>query len=432
MKKVFALILALTALLGCAVNVYALDEPEVNNCQSAILYNVENKKLLFSQNTDVALPPASTVKLMTAVVTYEILKDKLDEYITVTSSMIWNVTGNYIGLKNGEKIKIDDLYYGLLLRGANDAAHALAITAYGSLDACVEAMNSYAEELGMSNTVYKNVTGMHDGDMTTTVEDTLKIANEFFGNDYLMSVSSKVKHIVEATNLVDSRNLYNRNYLISKYSETRYFYSYARGMNSGSTSEAGYCCVSSATDGGLSYIAIVMGAKEEDGINYAFENCGKLLKFGINNYGYVELIDQSNAICELPVTLSDDADYVTLVPASSLIAFMPLDIDLKNDVRLSYVTEYESLEAPVREGSVVGKLNVIVNDEVVGHVDLITKQGVKRSQLQYVFSKIENITSSRTFRATIVSAIIFTAAYLLFSSYAKKKKSKRRGKYYIN
>lgn len=432
MKRIIAILLSVLFVCALPICCFAADPPELSNCQAAMLYNVENGKILYSQNADMALPPASTVKLMTALVAYEALSERIDEEIIVTSPMIRSVTGNYIGLKKDEKIKIDDLFYGLLLRGANDAAHALAITAYGSLEDFVVKMNERAETLGMVNTVYKNVTGMHASDMTTTPEDTLIVASEFFKIDYLMDVSSTVKHIVEPTNLVGTRNLYNRNYLISKYSETRYFYSYARGMNSGSTSEAGYCCVSSASDGGLSYIALVMGAGEVDGVNYAFENVGKLLRYGINSYGYVELIDSSLAGCEVPVTLSDDSDHVVLVPSENLIAFMPLDVDLKKDVKFSYLLEYETLEAPVKEGQVVGRVGVSVGDELIGHVDLVTKHSVARSELQYFFSRVEKITSSPIFAATIITAILLTAAYFTLGYLKRRHKSKRRGKYYIN
>lgn len=431
MKKIVAALLSMLLFCGLILGTSALEAPDASHCAAAILYNVENDRILFSKEADRPLAPASTVKLMTALVAYENLKDRLDETVTITSPMINTVTGNYIGLKRDEKITVNSLFYALLLRGANDAAHALAILSCGSLTDFVSAMNARAAELGMTATTYQNVSGMDSEGMTTTAADTLLAARAFYACEYLMEVSSTVKYVVPKTNLSDSRNLYNRNHLVSKYSDTRYFYAYARGMNVGSTSAAGNCCVSSAAKNGLSYLCVVMGGEEVGDENFALTHAGSLLRYGIENFGYHDLIDAGRAVCELPVTLSDKADHVILVPQGNLSAYTANDIDLKKDVALSYRTEKESLQAPVNEGEILGSLNVFIGEEYIGQVSLVAKNSVERSSLLYAFSRIEAVTSSRLFRGTLVAAVLITLGYILIRAYVGGRKKKRRGRYHL-
>lgn len=429
MKRVAAALLSVLLFVGFCLSVPALEPPELSHCVAAILYNEENDRMIFSKEADTPCAPGPTAKLLTAMVAYEKLRDRLEETVTVTSPMINTVTGNYIGLKRDEKITVNALFYALLLRGANDAAHALAILACGSLEEFVSAMNARAAELGMIATTYKNVSGMDSEGMTTTAADTLLAAKAFFSYEYLMDVSSTVKFVVPKTNLVDSRNLYNRNHLVSKYSETRYFYALARGMNTGSTSAAGCCCVSSAVKNGLSYLCVVMGGEEVEDENFALTDAGILLRYGVENFGYHDLIDGSRIVCELPVSLSDDADHVILVPQGNLSAYTANDIDLKTDVQLSYRTDQESLQAPVSEGEELGSLSVFIGEEYIGQVPLVAKSSVERSSLLYVFSRIEQVTSSRLFRGTLIAAVLITLGYILMRAYIGGRKKKRRNRY---
>ena len=169
--------------IGLSVPSAALEDPTVSNAKGIYLYNLENNKAVFTQNAEEQVYPTSTVKIMTGILAIENLSERLDENITVTSSMLSAVSGNNIGLAAGEIVTIDSMIRALLVNGANDAAYVLAHTVSGSTEEFVTLMNTKAKELGAHHTHYTNPTGMHDENMYTTAEDTAQIAKYAYGLD---------------------------------------------------------------------------------------------------------------------------------------------------------------------------------------------------------------------------------------------------------
>ncbi|NLK39634.1 MAG: D-alanyl-D-alanine carboxypeptidase [Clostridiales bacterium] len=409
--------------------VRALDDPVVEKVQSAYLYNIENNQILYELNIHHKIYPASTVKIMTALVAEEKLSHRLDETVTITAQMLNGVTGNHIGLKNGEQISVRNLFYGLLMRGANDAAHALAFISGGSIAGFVEMMNEKASALGAANTVYKNPSGLHHDEMHTTAADTAKIALAAYQSAFIMEVSSTVKHVIPATNISEQRTLFNRNYLIAKNEEIKYYMPSARGINVGSTQEAGHCLVSTAQKDGLTYLCVVMGGAGDDNNIYSYTTGKALLSWAFNGFGYLDVIDPSKRICEIPVELSTEADYVTLVPKETLTVFLPLDIDPNSDLEYTWTVTYSKLDAPVYEGQEAGYVTISYGDRMIGSVPLVTKNSVERSDFLYVMNKIDEFSHSRFFRATLISGVCFTILYVFIKSIYRQKKNKKLGRY---
>ena len=229
--------------IGLSVPSAALEDPTVSNAKGIYLYNLENNKAVFTQNAEEQVYPTSTVKIMTGILAIENLSERLDENITVTSSMLSAVSGNNIGLAAGEIVTIDSMIRALLVNGANDAAYVLAHTVSGSTEEFVTLMNTKAKELGAHHTHYTNPTGMHDENMYTTAEDTAQIAKYAYGLDLFMEATSSVRYSMPATNTSAARTLHNRNCLLSVYYDKNYYNDQARGMNAGSTPQGGHCVV---------------------------------------------------------------------------------------------------------------------------------------------------------------------------------------------
>ncbi|MBQ8400904.1 MAG: D-alanyl-D-alanine carboxypeptidase, partial [Clostridia bacterium] len=214
--------------------------PAVDHCAGAYLYNFENDEVLLEKGMEERIYPTSTVKVMTGIVAIEALGDDLQKQVVITDEMLSKVAGNNIGLKSGEVVTVEQLLYGTLVNSANDTAIALAYAAYGSVEAFVEKMNEKAAWLGAYDTYYANPTGMHNDAMVTTVSDTAAIAKYACSLPLYMEIVSTPKYVMEATNVSDYRNIYNRNCLISKYYNVNYAYKRAIGMNAGSTPQGGY------------------------------------------------------------------------------------------------------------------------------------------------------------------------------------------------
>lgn len=404
--------------------------PDVSNVRNVYVYNFENDLVMYTKNAEDIVYPTSTVKMMTGLVAIEHLSGRLDEKVTVKKEMLKNVTGNRIGLEAGEAVTVRDLLYATLSAGANDAANVLAFTVAGGVDEFVTLMNKKAVELGALDTHYTNPNGMHDERMLTSTLDTAKIAKEAYKSELFMEITSTAKYVMsEGTST--QRNVYNRNYLISKNKEIKYYYQGARGMNSGSTNEGGYSLVTTVQSNGLSYLCVIMGGGYDEASDtiYSYTTAKELLEWAKGAYSYINVIDTSKLVYELPVTLSNSVDYVALMPASTLELFLPADLDPETDLKYNFKLTTESLEAPVYEGQVVGFLTVSQGDTPLGMVDLVTKNGVERNEFLYVLNSIKQFTKSRFFIAALVCAIVLSFAYIFGTAIYRARAPRRRRRY---
>lgn len=430
MKKIISLILALCPLLTvlclpCGVS--ALEDPKVVKAASAYLYNLENDRAIYDYKPDEEVYPTSTVKIMTGIVALEILGDRLNEKVTVTNAMLSEVSGNNIKLMAGEQVKLGDMLGAMLVNGANDACYVLAHTACATTAEFVQKMNEKAAEIGANQTVYTNPTGMHDERMHTTARDTCTIALYAYRLPGFMDYAELLKYTVEATNMSGERTVYNRNCLLSLYYEQSYYYDKARGMNAGSTFEAGYCVVTTATDGNLTYLAVVMDAeKDSDDSIYSYIDVKEMLDWAFNSYLYLDVLSPEQTVCEIPVTLSMGVDYVTLVSKDTLSVFLPSDTDIAKEIELSWTTDSEELQAPVEKGQVVGRVTALYKDEPIGTADLIATADITRSDMLYGLYKIKEFSRSRFFIIALISAVVFFILYVFGKAvYLKKSKTRK-------
>lgn len=431
LKKIFAVVLFFALLL---TPVRATEEvPEndntpayIENVKAAAVYNLENEMMIFAKNENEVLPTASFTKMMTAVCAYTLLADRLDETLTVEYSMIKDATGNQVGYYVGETVSVRDMFGGLLLRGANDSAYLLAYMAKGSTADFVAYMNETAAAMGMQSTVYKNPTGMDAEGMVTTAADSIRVARAFYGIEFLTGLSGAVKYEMPATERSGVRIIYNRNALASRVSETGYFDARILGINAGSTTAAGYYAAGALRGEELTYLIVVLGGEMTENRNTAYLCTSALATYAQNAYGYTEVIRTAGIVCEMPVRLSTDADYVTLVPAEKLTLYLPTSVDPKTDLTYSYRLEKEVLDAPVTEGQVVGTYSVSREGEILGSVDLVTKNSLSRSEFLVVLDQIERFTTSTFFITAMIAAVVLTIVYFILSAILRNRRRKRR------
>lgn len=430
LKKLTAILLVLSALLPlvlCGGTASALDEPQLNGAASAYLYNIENSTAVYSYKPDDTVFPTSTVKLMTGIVALELLGDRLDETVTVTTAMLAEVSGNNIKLQAGEKVKLSDMLGAMLVNGANDAAYVLAHAACGSSAEFVQRMNAKAAEIGANKTVYTNPTGIHDDRMVTTARDTCTVALTAYNTPGFMDYAELLKYTVEDTNMSSARTLYNRNCLLSLYYEQSYYYDKARGMNAGSTYEGGYCVVTTASDGALTYLAVVMDATEDaEGNICSYTGAKSMLEWAFDAFLYLDVLSPEQTVCEIPVTLSMGVDYVTLVSKDTLSVYLPADTDIEAEIKLSWTTDSEQLQAPVTKGQAVGRVTALYKDEPIGTADLVATADISRSDMLYGLYKISQFSKSRFFIAALISAVVFSLIYVFGKAILLKKRNERK------
>ncbi len=263
-----------------------------------MLIEAESGKVLFStDNADEKIFPASTTKLMTALIFFESNPD-LSTKVTITKDAI---KGFYSGsslmkLKENEEVSLNDLVHGMLMISGNDAASAIAIYTGETLEGFVEKMNDKAAELGMSNTHFVNAHGVHKEEHFSTLNDFAKLAAACFKNEQIMKICSNRQYKTEGTKQHPSEVIYNSNKLLSdepKFKANNY--SNANGMKTGLTDTAGGCLVASAEKDGLSLITLQFGdmfKNPDDGKlkgDKRWPESTALFKYGFDQYARVDI-----------------------------------------------------------------------------------------------------------------------------------------------
>lgn len=371
--SLFVLIVMLFSTFG-ASSALEIKSPSFDvGVKSAVLMEANTGTILYAKNESIPLPPASVTKIMTLLLVFEAIEDgrlKLDDMLTASENAS-SMGGSQIFLKVGEEMSVDDLIKSVIIASANDAAVTLAENIAGSIEGFVDMMNKRADELNMKNTHFENATGLDD-----TVANHLTSA-------YDIALMSKelIKHkkVSEyATIWMDTiRNgefgLTNTNRLVR-------FYKGITGLKTGYTAKSGYCISATAKRGEMELIAVVMGAESSEIRN----NCvAKLLDFGFANY---KLYRSNGEKIENIYIMDGITDYTS----GEYNDFLHLE-NISNNELKKEIYIYDSLKAPINKGEIIGKVNYIINGEIVAQEDIICCDNVKKiSFLEYIFKVIEN------------------------------------------
>lgn len=431
MRGAVALLLVLLIIFSGALPAFAEKAPEVK-ADAAILVDASNGHVLFEKNSAKEMYPASTTKIMTAIVALEAVKKgeiSLEQPLVLSeeSNATLAADGSGIGLKVGEEMKLENLLQGLLIASGNDAAVCIAEGVAGSINAFVERMNKKAAELKLKGTHFVNPHGLHDPSHRTTAADLAVIAREAMKNETFRSIVECAHIYLPATNMSDKRYFINTNNLVSRMRYPTYFYDKATGIKTGSTTEAGYCLVSSAEDEGKSVIAVVLHAKD---IPQSHNESRSLLKYGLTGFKLKRFVSKDDIIGEVKVKqAADGTDHILLAAEGSLESLFPKDGD---DKKIESKVEIpEKAYAPITVGQVIGKVTYVYNGNTLGTVNLVSTVNVKRHILGFLMSFGEWLWGFRVFKAAVFiaagTAIAFVALVIFGLVRAvKKSKSKKR------
>ncbi|MGI1658816.1 MAG: D-alanyl-D-alanine carboxypeptidase family protein [Desulfitobacterium sp.] len=221
---------------------------------SYLMVNLRTGERLLEKNKDIQRAPASTVKLLTGLVVHEKLQDT--EWVTVGKEVM--VEGSVLGLKPGDKIQVKDLMTALYVASANDAANALAVAAYGSLENFIVSTNQFASQLGCTDTQIKTAHGLSVPDQYTTAQDLARIATKFTQNAELLSYVKLKGAMIEWTDVngwKQIREVSNTNQLLGVYPGNQ-------GLKTGTTTEAGQCLVTYVTRGDGDLLLVLLGSDQ--------------------------------------------------------------------------------------------------------------------------------------------------------------------------
>ncbi len=253
----FISVVLVLALL-CSVLPPARADFSVDAAAAAVM-EIESGIMLYQQDADVRVYPASLTKVMTALVAIE--NCSLDEMIPVRAATLEGLhpDSTTANLADGEVLSLRDLLYTMFLVSANDACLVVAEYIAGSVDAFVQMMNDKAAELGCTGTHFVNPHGLHDENHYTTARDLLRMAAAFYRSQTLMDIASTEYYDIPATDHNNRHELYTIIYTGSTLITPAYYYEGCRGIKTGSTSAAGRCLLTFCERDGLKVLAVVTG-----------------------------------------------------------------------------------------------------------------------------------------------------------------------------
>ena len=409
------LLIALVMSLFC-VPMAAADETAPNLApdpqilaKAAVLADPTTDDIAYALNEHQELYPASLTKIMTALVVLEAVdagKLSLDQEITASETAFHGLSadGSTANIKPGEIMTVRNLLYCMLVVSANEACNILAEAAWGNTDAFVDQMNLRAQELGCENTHFANTNGLHDPSHYTSAWDLYLITKEAMKHDIFVTISDTANVKIPATNLSGERNYWTTNHLLSTWRVIGYLDKRAVGIKTGSTSEAGNCLVSSATQGSLSYISVILGAErvEENGVGNirSFSETSRMFDYGFENFTYKTILEKSEPIKDVTVTLSK-TDCVTVHPAEDIETLMPKGLNPEHLERTVKLTE-ETVEAPVEAGQKLGTLVLSYDGTVYAEVDLLAMNAVEASKVLVFWRDVQEFFARKSVRITLI------------------------------
>ncbi|MFU0833070.1 MAG: serine-type D-Ala-D-Ala carboxypeptidase [Oscillospiraceae bacterium] len=370
LKKMSACLLAvLVVLFSQPFGAFALSEEEVK-APSAVLMEAQTGKILYEKNDHEQRACASITKVMTLLLVMEALdsgKIGLNDMVT-TSEHAASMGGSDIWLEPGETMSVDDMLKATVIASANDAAVALAEYVAGSEDEFVAQMNQRAKELGMNDTVFKNVNGLDEDGHVTSAYDIALMSRELIKHQKIFDYTK-----TWIDNVRDGKTqLVNTNKLLKSYQGIT-------GLKTGTTGKAGSCISATAERNGVSLIAVVLGSSSTSD---RFNAAATLLDYGFANWSVTnpEIPPEANA----PIAVANGME-ATVEPSVNTEESILVPKGKAGEIT-SKVSINSDIRAPIEEGQTLGKITYLLGDEVLKELEIRAKKAVEPITFESVFS----------------------------------------------
>ncbi|MGN1014036.1 MAG: D-alanyl-D-alanine carboxypeptidase family protein, partial [Butyricicoccus sp.] len=397
---------------------------------ASICVSAETGDIIHEYNSKEPMYPASTTKILTALVVLDNCED-LSETVTMEHSDFTDVENgaSTAGLLEGETVTVESLLYCLLLPSGNEAANALARYIGGDVATFVQMMNDTADELGCVNSNFVNTNGLHDDNHYTCAYDLYLIAQAAMKYESFQTIVNTAQKKLPASNMQEERIIYTTNELIfSTYSPL--YYANCYGIKTGHTTPAGYCLVSYAknADLGLSYYTVVLGCQYDDKASTAgsFVETRELFDWAFQNFSMRTATSAQEPVTECHVRLGKNKDNVTLVTGEDVSVLLPKDADISMlDVNIQ---AEESYDAPIEKGQTLGTVTYSYHGTELASANLIALTGVERSQILFYLDQIKNFILSPLFLILLIILVLILVILKIIRSRNRRRRRRLRSK----
>ena len=371
MKKILFILLILYSIIPFSVK--ADDLKLAESAQSAILMEASTGEIIFEKNSHERREPASMTKMMSMLLILESIEKNIiswDEMVTVSENAS-SMGGSQILLETNEQMSVSDLFKGIAVASGNDAVVALAEKIAGTEEIFIDMMNKRAQELGLVDTNFKNVHGLHDTNHYSSAYDMAIIAKELVRYEKLFEYTSIYEdYLRENTN----RKIWlvNTNRLVR-------FYAGVDGLKTGYTKEAGYCLTATAKKNNMRVIAITMGEPDSQTRN---KEVSEMLDYVFAQYEIEEVLSKESVLDTIKLSKSK-TEYIEIVPMQA-VTFLNKKIENKKNA--TYQLNLDEIKLPVKPGDKVGTLKII-EDNGERTIDVTVKQNVEKANIFEMFAR---------------------------------------------
>lgn len=433
LKTVASLLLAVVITgLSAITPAFADYDPGFDVDAEAVYFiNLDTGKVIYEKDADKKVYPASTTKIMTALLALENIPDldtpqiELKLYI---QNALSGTGASLAGILRGETFTPRELLYAALLPSGNEAAMMLGdYVGDGSLDYFAEMMNEKAAELGAVNTHFVNASGMHDDDHYTTAYDMYLITMAALENETFREIVSTNYYYAGEDQNGNPLHWNTTNFLISPGST--YYYPYATGVKTGTTDEAGRCLVSTAEKDGYHYLMVMMGAPQYDSNgekleeNMVFKQTIELYDWAFSSFSNKTLIEKDVGVGEVPLKLARGGKDYLLIKSGEVFTDL-----LPNEIEASSITMELDLpavvNAPIKEGDQVGTIRLMLAGEEIGSVPAVAAEDVDASLIATLIDQFKRLFRSFLAKFIVVFVILSIIAYITITVLRGRNKNR--------
>ena len=355
------------------------EEPRINS-KAAIIFDRTTKKVMWGKNENDKRAMASTTKIMTAIVVLE--NSNLTDVVTISKKAA-GTGGSRLKIKAGDKITVNDLLYGLMLKSGNDAAVALAQHVGGSVEGFAELMNKKALELGLTNSHFVTPHGLDSKEHYTTAYELALLTDYALSNPKFASVVKTKTYNISINGT--TRTISNTNELLGN------LYG-VDGVKTGFTGNAMRCLVTSCSRDGHQIITVVLGAdtKKDRTIDSK-----KLIEYAFSNFERVNIeeivlkeFEEWKLINKDRININKAKDInLELTMKEIKNKIIPLKRGEQKDIKIIINCIYE-YEAPVNKGIKVGNVIIKNKNEIIETVDIVTGSEIKKKDIWFYFKEL--------------------------------------------
>ena len=426
MKRLFTLVLTFVLAVGClATPASAIFDPspvyEVQ-AQSAYIVNTDTNIILYDKDSSAQVSAGGLTKLVCAALVLTNYGDELD---TRTFQMPFAISDYVYGtdnadMRSGETFTLREALYAMLLRNANDAAMGMAYQLSGNdLSGWVSQMNGLSQQIGTTNSTWTDACGLDAGNVTTAV-DMYLILRYLMGFDAFVQIAGSATFEMPAKEKhTKSFILTNQNVALNKTSGGKFYRSAMKGgmcdVMAYKNDNGTQSYVSWASSDGETYIFCVMGSPDTvDTYGYAnrrpalFETT-KLIDWVYSSFSVQAALDPDQALAEIPVKYSSETDTLLLYPDNQMMTILPSSSD--SSVTQKFFHLPEAVAAPVKQGDLIGTVEIKLAGETIGVVNLIAGQDVNRNPVLYAVAQFQAFLNSLYLKVVLALSAAALAVY---------------------